>query len=351
MDQSRSRQFTDKLFAEMGGAMSIGLAFLGVQTGLFRAMAERGPISAPELAATTGLHPRYVEEWLLGMAAAGYLDYDGQRGAFTLPEEHAYLLASEGTDHYAGGLVLAAVAFLSVAPRVAQAFRRGGGVGFGEFPAECYQALDLLNQGNYRHRLAQIWIRELPEVMSALERGGRALDVGCGTGEASLGLARAFPKARFIGVDPHADSVASAQASAKAQGLADRVSFLVGSLEALPAGMSFDLVTAFDCVHDFATPEQTLGQIRERLAPGATLFVSEPKVEDRLEDNRNSVSVMFYGFSLFHCMTQSLANGGAGLGTCMGPARTETLMRAAGFTHFRRLPIRSRVNWFFEVKR
>ena len=350
MDRNKISQFADKVFAEMAGAMSMGMAFLGIQTGLFRAMAGQGAMTPQALAAATGLQPRYVEEWLLGMAAAGYLDYDGERGAFSLPEEHAFLLASEGTDHFMGGLPLGAVSFLSVGPRVAEAFREGGGVAFAEFPEECYLALGLMNQGNYRHRLTEIWMQSLPDAVQALERGGQALDFGCGVGEVSLNLARAYPKARFFGVDTHAQSVAKAQAAAEAAGLGDRVRFFTGSLEALPAGTRFELITACDCVHDLAAPEQTLRQLRERLAPEGTLFVAEPKVADRPEDNRNSVSTMFYGFSLFHCMTQSLAQGGAGLGTCLGKTRTEALMRSAGFTRFRPLAIQSRVNLFYEVK-
>ena len=76
----------------------------------------------------------------------------------------------------------------------------------------------------------------------------------------------------------------------------------------------------------------------------------EPKVADRLEDNRNAMATMFYGFSVFHCMTQSLAQGGPGLGTCLGPARTEALVRSAGFAHFDRLPIKSQSYLFYAAR-
>jgi 2-polyprenyl-3-methyl-5-hydroxy-6-metoxy-1,4-benzoquinol methylase len=350
MDQSKVSQFADKLFADMAGAMGVGMAYAGVKTGLFRAMSGRGPVTAAGLAAATGLQGRYVQEWLLGMAAAGYLEHDSQAGTFTLPEELAYLVASEGTDHYMGGLPLAGVSFLSVAPRVVRAFREGGGVGFDEFPEDSYLALDLMNRGNYEHRLTSQWLEAVPEAAKALESGARALDVGCGAGQVSLNLARAFPRARLWGVDTDAGSVARAQEAAEAEGLAERVTFVAGTVEELPGDLRFELITACDCVHDLAEPERTLARIRERLAPGGTLFVAEPKVADRLEDNRHALGAMFYGFSLFHCMTQSLARGGAGLGACLGPARTEELMRRSGFTHFRRLPIKSRVNLFYEVK-
>jgi hypothetical protein len=90
-----------------------------------------------------------------------------------------------------------------------------------------------------------------------------------------------------------------------------------------------------------AAPVETLKEIRVRLKPEGVLFIIEPKVADGLEDNRNSMTVMYYGFSVFHCMTQSLAQGGAGLGTCMGPARLKSLLYEAGFTRIEALDIKS----------
>ncbi len=80
------------------------------------------------------------------------------------------------------------------------------------------------------------------------------------------------------------------------------------------------------------------------------MFIVEPKAADRLEDNINPIATMFYGFSLFHCMTQSLANGGPGLGTCLGPARTQALVLGAGFGNFEQLDIRSPVNLFYAAR-
>jgi ubiquinone/menaquinone biosynthesis C-methylase UbiE len=233
---------------------------------------------------------------------------------------------------------------------VARAFREGGGVRFAEFPEDCHAALDWMNRGNYDNRLVPTWMKELPGAAEALQRGGRALDVGCGAGRVSLNLAKAFPQARFTGVDPDAKSVELARAAAREQGLSARVEFVQGTAETLPEDARYDLITLCDCLHDLVAPERTLAALRARLAAGGALFVMEPKAADKPEDNRNSIATMFYGFSLFHCMTQSLAQGGPGLGACMGPARTEALVRKAGFTQFRRLPIRSKVNLFYEAK-
>lgn len=350
MDKDKAKAFTQRLFTDMAGAMAAGLGYVGTKTGLFRTMAGKGPMQLQQVIEASELQPRYVEEWLKGMVSAGYLEYDPGTETYTLPDEHAYLLASDDTDHFAGGLLHMAPLTLTAAPKVAQAFEHGGGVPFEAYGEDGVLALDLVNRGNYEHRFASYWLQAVPHVVEKLESGGRALDVGCGVGRVSLALAKVFPRARFLGVDLDVESVRRANNAAIAAGVDDRVRFHVSAVSELDADDDFDLITACDCVHDFASPVSTLIDIRERLKPEGTLFVVEPKVADKLEDNRNPVATMFYGFSVFHCMTQSLAQGGPGLGTCMGPTQTGQLMREAGFTQFETLDIKSQVNLFYAVR-
>src|SRR5205823_2541813 len=130
-----------------------------------------------------------------------------------------------------------------------------------------------------------------------------------------------------------------------------RIHFFARTTDEQDRGDGFDLVTACDCIHDFAHPTATLQDIFTLLKPDGTLFIMEPKVADRLEDNRNAMATMFYGFSVLHCMTQSLAEGGPGLGTCMGPAQTERLVRDAGFSRFEELSIKSQAYLFYAARR
>jgi len=320
----------------MAGAMTAGMIYVGIKTGLFRTLKE--PLTPAEVVRASGLQPRYVEEWLKGMASAGYLIHDA--GKFTLPEEHAYFLASDDTDHFVGGLFAMVPPLLRVAPEVAEAFRKGGGVAFGDFGPACVEALDLVNRGQYESRLADYWLTAMPDAVAKLGAGGRALDVGCGSGAVCAALKKAFPKAEVVGMDPDQESLRRARTAAP------QVRFQTE----MPKGQSFDLITLCDVLHDLAAPAQTLREIRALLAPGGTLFIVEPKAADRLEDNRNAVATTFYGFSLFHCMTQSLARGGPGLGTCMGPAATEKLVREAGFTRVEQLPLKSLTNLFYAAR-
>jgi len=213
-------------------------------------------------------------------------------------------------------------------------------------------ALDLINRGQYEQRFTSYWLQVLPEAVVRLSAGGRALDVGCGAGRVCLALASGFPDAEIVGIDSDAASIERAREAAIAAGVDGRTRFIHATTDTLPdhARAGFDLITACDCIHDFARPRETLADMRKLLAPDGTLFIMEPKVADRLEDNRNAMATMFYGFSVFHCMTQSLAQGGPGLGTCLGPARTEALVRDAGYAHFDRLPIKSQAYLFYAAR-
>jgi len=305
-------------------------------------------MNAQDVAAASKLQPRYVEEWLKGMVAAGYLDYDPAGETYALPEEHAYFLASEDSDHFVGGLFAMVPPLMRVAPEVARAFAAGGGVRFEDFGPECVEALDLINRGQYEQRFTDYWMSSLPEAAGRLRAGGRALDVGCGSGRVCIALAKAFPQAEIIGIDPDEESIRRAKAAAA--GFGDRVRFIATQLSAVKKDSGFDLITMCDALHDLTQPVETLEQVRALLKPDGTLFIVEPKAADRLEDNRNPVAATFYGFSVFHCMTQSLARGGPGLGTCLGPAATERLVRQAGYARFQRLDIKSLTNLFYSAQ-
>jgi 2-polyprenyl-3-methyl-5-hydroxy-6-metoxy-1,4-benzoquinol methylase len=342
--RQKAKAALDQVFRDMAGAMAAGMVHVGVKTGLFRAMAGKGPLTAQQVVDLSQLQKRYVDEWLKGMVASGYLAYDPGAQTYTLSEEHAYFLASDDTDHFVGGLFAMVPPLMRVAPDVAKAFVEGGGVQFGDFGADCVHALDLINRGQYQTRFADYWMKSLPDASAKLAAGGRALDVGCGSGAVVLALAKAFPQAEIVGIDPDEESIRRARQDAPAN-----AQFMVSDTSKYK-GAAFDLVTLCDVLHDLAEPLKTLQEIRALLKPDSTFFIVEPKAADRLEDNRNPVAATFYGFSVFHCMTQSLARGGPGLGTCLGPAATEKLVRQAGYSRFQRLDIKSLTNLFYSAQ-
>ena len=349
MEKEKLKGFTAKVFDDLSGAMASGLAYLGTRTGLFRAMSGRGPMTLHDVVRESGLQPRYVEEWLSGMVCAKYLEYDPAVETFELPEEHAFMLASDGSDHFIGGLFYAIPMMLGVAPRVAQAFVEGGGVPFKDYGVDGIEAIDLMNRGLYEQRFASYWLKSVPDIYDQLVSGGRVLDFGCGTGRVTLALASAFPNSEFIGLDADLGSIQQAQAYSEEFDHGGKVRFVCQRVDDFSQDQGFDLIAACDCVHDLADPTGVLTTLKGLLNPAGTLFVVEPKVADRLEDNIHSIGALYYGMSVFHCMTQSLAEGGPGLGTCMGPARLEALVKSVGFTRFEVLEIKSLTTLFYSI--
>jgi len=348
MDKHKMRQMADRVFRDMAGGMAAGLAFVGTETGLFRVMSGRGAMTLAEVTNASGLHARYVEEWLKGMVCASYLDYDADAATYTLPDEHAFLLSSDGTDHFMGGMFAMLPPLLTVAPRVAAAFRDGGGVPFADYAPECRHAIDHMNRGNYEHRLVDYWLQQLPETTAALAAGGRMLDVGCGRGFVVLAIKKSYPTAECVGIDPDQASISEARASAAAASVAAR--YEATTSDDLDDTQPFNLITLCDVMHDLPDPLAVLRGLRTRLAPQGVLLVIEPRVSDRLEENINPLAAMFYGFSMFHCMTQSLAHGGAGLGACLGPTRTKAIIAEAGFGSAEILDIKSPTNLFYAAR-
>jgi 2-polyprenyl-3-methyl-5-hydroxy-6-metoxy-1,4-benzoquinol methylase len=350
IDPATLERLGQQVEAALAGATTVGLLYLGDQLGLFAALRAAGPSTAEDLAARTGLVERYVREWLAGMSAAGLLAYEPGTGRFALTPEQAACLADPASLTYAAPMATLVLKILEQADGVATAFRQGGGVRYDRFDPLVSAAIERSMEAPYHAYLVAHWLPAVPGVGERLAAGGSALDVGCGGGLACVEMGVAFPRATILGLDLHAPSIARARAHARSAGVEGRVRFEAAAVEQLPAGTRFDLVTTFDVVHDLADPVGTLRAMRAVLAPGGSCLVMEPKVSDRLEENTSPRSQLRYGLSVFHCLTQSLAGGGAGLGTCMGEGQARALAAAAGFGHFTVLPIEDADHAFYHLR-
>ncbi len=351
MDKERAQGFMLKVIGDVGTAMSAALVLVGERTGLFRAMAGAGPLSADELAHRGSVHPRYAQEWLGAMTCAGYVEYDPTTGRFALPDEHAIYLTDSQSETWLLGLFTGLPSVMAIVPTLADAFRNGSGVPFTGFGESLPVALEQMNRPVYESRLVRSWLPTMPTVVERLQAGGRAIDVGCGTGVIPLILARAFPNADIEGLDLDAHSIAIARAYAEQEDLQDRVRFVNASADALDSRPGYDLITTFDVVHDLPDPLGVLKRIRGALAEGGTYLMVEPKVDDLLERNKDvPLARLLFAMSCLHCVPQSLAQGGTALGACWGPKRARELASEAGFSHFAVLPVRSPAMAFYELK-
>ena len=349
LDQEKLEAFVERIVLDVGTAMRGGLMYIGDRLGIFAALAESGPVTAAELAQRTGLNERYLREWLGAMATAEYVEHDSEGDTYFLAPEHALPLADEEFPFFSGGLVQMIVPTVTVAPQVAEAFKRGRGVTQDQYLPDMYEAIERLTAPWYKHHLVQTWIPAMPDVREKLEAGGAACDVGCGSGRAPITIAKAFPAAEVYGYDVHAGSIERARANAEAAGVADRVTFTVADGAELPEGQ-FDLVSTFDVVHDSVDPVGLMASIRQALREDGTYLMLEMNASGEVDENRNPLGKLLYGVSTLYCMTTSLAHGGAGIGACMGEEKARALAYAAGFTHFRKLPIEDPFSVLYELK-
>ena len=103
IDQAKLDQFMTKMLNDMGAAATGALVLVGDKLGLYKALAQAGPIAPAGLAAKTKTAERYVKEWLAAQAAAGYVQYDAKSGNYSMTPEQAAALADENSPAFVSG--------------------------------------------------------------------------------------------------------------------------------------------------------------------------------------------------------------------------------------------------------
>jgi len=349
-DPEKTEAFVMRVLGDVSAAVTTLMSSFGDRLGLFKDLDRHGPATAAELAARTKLNERYVREWLHGMAAAGYLTWDAASNRFTLPPEHAPALCEENGAFFFGGMHQMLPSLAGQMGLLERAFHEGGGIPLAAYDDDWWTGLTRFTNGWFENHLTQSWIPGMPDVLAKLEEGGSWADVGTGRGRAPIKLAQAYPRARFDGFDIFTGNVEVATRAAAAAGVGDRVRFhLLDAAKGLPG--TYDVISTFDVIHDAVDPAGILRSIRKALRPGGIFVCLDINCGDELPDNFGPIGSMFYGVSILYCMTTSLANGGAGLGTMGLPeSKLRAMALEAGFDSVRRVPLENPFNNLYEVR-
>jgi len=336
IDQDKLMDFLHKFVGDLGATMAAGNVLVGDRLGLYRVLADR-PLLPHELAERTGTATRYVDEWLRGQAAGGYVEYDPQTETYSLTPEQAFALTDPDGAVFAPGAFELALGALRSEQTVTQAFRSGAGVGWHEHHEDVFSGCERFFRPGYAASLVAAWIPALDGAEAKLQASARVADIGCGHGASTTLMARAYPASFFTGSDYHEESVIAARKQAAEAGLADRVRFEVASAQTFEGG-PYDLVTSFDCLHDMGDPLGAARNIREMLAPDGTWMIVEPAAGGSVTENLNPVGRVYYSFSTFLCVPNALSqDGGYSLGAQAGEEPVRRLAADAGFTSFRRV--------------
>ena len=336
LDEARLEQFLGQAVTDMGAAMNGVLVMLGGQLGLWKAMAEAGPLTAAEIAERSGIKERYVREWASAQAASGYVEYDSSAETFELSPEQAMAFANEDSPVYLLGGYNVISSTYKDREKIAERFRAGEGFGWHEHDPELFVGTEQFFRPGYRAHLVAEWIPTLEDVEDKLRRGANVADIGCGHGISTVLMAKAYPDSTIHGFDYHDASIERAKKIAEAEGVSRNTEFSVASAKDFP-GAGYDLVCFFDCLHDMGDPVGALRHVRDVVADDGTVMLVEPFANDSLAENLNPVGRIYYAASTLVCTPSSLDQEvGLGLGAQAGERRLGQVAAEAGFTRFRR---------------
>ncbi len=334
INEQKLHDFMLKAVGDIASTMSAMLLIIGDRLGLYKAMAESGPITSEELAKKTNTNERYIREWLANQAAGGYITYNPTDVKYTLPPEQAIVLADENSPVYIQGAYQVIRSLFKDEEKFVKMFQSENGLRWGEHHHDLFEGTARFFKPNYIGNLVSSWIPSLDGVEEKLKQGAKVADIGCGYGISTILMAKAYPNSKFYGFDNHSPSIEQAKEQAKKEVIGNVEFSSVSANESI--GNDYDLITFFDCLHDMGDPIGAMKFAKQSLKPDGTCMIIEPMANDKVEENLNLIGRIYYAASTLVCVPNSLADNGPALGAQAGEKKIKEISEAAGFTKFRR---------------
>ena len=348
IDQDLLSRYTLTTWGYKQGEMVGLMIHLGVRLGIYQALDGAGPVTSGDLATATGLHERWLREWLRSQAAAELLvTTDGE--TFLMEPEAALVLARVDQPTYAAA-VFARQRDPRVADGLVEAFRTGIGLTYDDQGEGSEQHTEAMLAPMARALLVSTVIPMLDGVADRLTAGVRVVDVGCGTGLALELISAAFPESTYEGYDVSERAVAAARQRFDGS---DKVTIHLAGGEDLPATADVDLVMTLDCLHDMPRPDLAMAAIRGAIADDGTWLVKEIRSSSEWGKNlRNPMLAMMYSTSVATCMASAMSTpDGMGLGTLgLDPETLQGMVAEAGFSRFLQHKVDDPTNIYYEVR-
>jgi SAM-dependent methyltransferase len=331
LDQAKAEEFAERMVGVLNeGAIAL-MTSIGHRTGLFDAMAGLPPSTSEQIADAAGLNERYVREWLGAMVVGKILEHDPQEGTYQLPQEHAAFLTRAASPDNIAAFAQYIPLLGSVEDGIVGSFRHGGGVHYSAFP-RFHEVMAEDSGQTVLPALKDHILPLVPGLIERLEEGIDVLDVGCGSGRALNLMAHTFPNSPFVGYDLSEEAVARARAEAQKH-VTTNARFEVKDAATLDEEARYELITTFDAVHDQADPAAVLKGIAEALREDGVYLMQDIAGSSHHHNNlEHPLGPFLYTISCMHCMTVSLAQGGAGLGAMWGEEKAKQMLEEAGFT-------------------
>ena len=329
-----TEEFADRMVDMLNGAAVTLMASIGHRTGLFDVMARIPPGTSADIAAAANLNERYVREWLGAMVTGRIVEYSPEDCTYHLPAARAGALTRAAAGDNVAVFSQWIGVLADVEDRVVDCFRNGGGVHYCEY-SRFHEVMAEESGLTVVSALVESILPLVPGLVADMAAGIDVLDVGCGSGRALIHMACAFPASRFTGYDFSEEAVARARKEARRLGL-ENVRFEIRDAARLDEEQRYDLITAFDAIHDQKEPAQVLAGIARALRPDGTFLMQDIAVSSEVHRNmEHPIGPLIYTISCMHCMTVSLAQEGAGLGAAWGKELALQMLDEAGFAQVR----------------
>ena len=354
-DQTDTTAIEERLVNSALAALDVWSIYLGEQLGLYDAMTG-GPSTAAALATEAGVHPRYVREWLEQQAVSGLVEVDDPSAAaearrFALSPAHAQALTDRNSTAYLAPLMRMLVAAGTQMPALLEAYRTGGGVGWTTFGEQMRTAQADMNRPWFLQSIGTDWFPAAPDLHERLLGGARVADIGCGEGWSAIAMAHRYPTVHVDAYDTDEASVRAARAHVAAEGLEDRVQVRQVDAGAMSEAADYDVVTAFECIHDLPHPVDVLASMRRMVRPDGHVVVMDERVPEEFTGAGDDVERLMYGLSLLICLPDGMAHpGSVGTGTVMRPATLRGYALEAGFRELEVLPIDNDLWRFYRLQ-
>jgi 2-polyprenyl-3-methyl-5-hydroxy-6-metoxy-1,4-benzoquinol methylase len=335
-----------RLFMNAVGAFDLFSVYLGSRLGLYRALADKGPLTSAELADAAGVHERYAREWLEHQAASDLLeaetDPDGAERRFSLPAGHEEALLDESSLNYIAPLGRAVLASVRPIDALLAAFRTGEGVPYADYGEDLHESQAAFTRPLFENLLGSEWLPAVPQIHERLlaDPPARVADIACGQGRSSIELARAYPSVLVDGIDSDRASIEAARRNLEGSGVEKHVTFHERDAADAELAGRYDLVTIFEALHDMSYPVEVLRAARGLLDEGGMMLVGDERAEEEFSAHASEVERLYYGFSVFHCLPVGMVGeAAAGTGTVIRPETVRRYAEEAGFSSCEILPI------------
>jgi SAM-dependent methyltransferase len=343
-EDTSTETFAARVFDASLAFMDTLAICIGDQLGWYDALAAHGPMTSDDLAAATSTDARYAREWLEQQTATGIVIVDdaslpASERRHALPQGHAEVLTDRDSLAYLAPLARVIAGAGEQLGALLDAYRTGGGVGWSQYGDRVRTGQADMNRPFFMSELGGTWFPAIGDLHARLRAGGRVADIGCGEGWSAIGIAKAYPDVHVDGYDVDEPSITAARRHAEQAGVADRVRFHCVDVATVDTG-GYDLVVAFECVHDLPHPVEVLGSMRRMAGDDGQVIVMDERVGERFTGRGDDVERLMYGFSILLCLPDGRSHDpSAATGTVMRPDTLRGYARQAGFSEVEILPI------------